>query len=310
MPGRPLRDYRHARVSVVKFPRRRAASHVARGFVGAADEIHRRIGDAKPEFLADEVMTQVILLEPAADARARLIGHMRDVVHPLVLEDRQCHTEHGTSDSGPTKNQRKAERRYGEIGDQKPDRQEQEIEPLRLGVMIVMQPMLQFAYKRKPRRFGVERETVKTVFADVKRQRAEPSRFPFVRKLQHRLHYDHHTEPERLDLLFLPVWFLIPNLAITALGFALIFGRATVASAMFGVTLAIFQYEWVHYVAHVPYQPRTRVGRWLKQYHLRHHFISEKFWFGVSNPSMDFIGRTYKAARDVTCSATTRKLYD
>jgi 4-hydroxysphinganine ceramide fatty acyl 2-hydroxylase len=138
---------------------------------------------------------------------------------------------------------------------------------------------------------------------------AEPSGFPFVRKLQHRLHYDHHTEPERLDLLFLPLWFLIPNLVLTALGYALIFGWVTVASAIFGVTLAIFQYEWVHYIAHGPYQPRTRAGRWLKQYHLRHHFISEKFWFGVSNPSMDFVGRTYRTARDVTRSTTTRKLY-
>jgi len=138
---------------------------------------------------------------------------------------------------------------------------------------------------------------------------AEPSRFAFLRRLQHRLHYDHHAEPDRLDLLFLPVWFLIPNLAVTALAFWLIFGWAPVASAMFGVTLAIFHYEWVHYVAHIPHQPRTRIGRWLKQYHLRHHFISEKFWFGVSNPSMDFVGRTYKAARDVQRSATTRKLY-
>ncbi len=138
---------------------------------------------------------------------------------------------------------------------------------------------------------------------------AEPSRFAFIRKMQHRLHYDHHTEPDRLDLLFLPVWFLIPNLTLTALAFALLFGWATVASAMFGVTLAIFQYEWVHYIAHISYQPRTRIGRWLKQYHLRHHFISEKFWFGVSNPSMDFVGRTYKAAREVQRSATTRKLY-
>src|SRR5580658_11015647 len=72
---------------------------------------------------------------------------------------------------------------------------------------------------------------------------AEPSRFAFVRTLQHRLHYDHHATPERLDLLFLPVWFLVPNLAITALGYALIFGWVTVASAIFGVTLAIFQYE-------------------------------------------------------------------
>src|ERR1700728_5275851 len=61
---------------------------------------------------------------------------------------------------------------------------------------------------------------------------AEPSRFPFVRKLQHRLHYDHHAEPDRLDLLFLPVWFLVPHLAVTALIFALAFCSAVVASAM------------------------------------------------------------------------------
>jgi 4-hydroxysphinganine ceramide fatty acyl 2-hydroxylase len=138
---------------------------------------------------------------------------------------------------------------------------------------------------------------------------AVPSRFAFVRKLQHRLHYDHHTEPDRLELLFLPMWFLVPNLTITTLAFALLFGWPIVASAMFGVTLAIFHYEWVHYVAHIPYQPRTRIGRWIKQYHLRHHFISEKFWFGVSNPSMDFFGGTYKAAREVERSGTTRKLY-
>jgi 4-hydroxysphinganine ceramide fatty acyl 2-hydroxylase len=89
--------------------------------------------------------------------------------------------------------------------------------------------------------------------------------------LQHRLHYDHHAAPDRLDLLFLPVWFLVPNLALTALIFALLFGWNVVASAMLGVTLAIFHYEWVHYVAHIPYQPHTAIGRWIKQYHLRHH---------------------------------------
>jgi 4-hydroxysphinganine ceramide fatty acyl 2-hydroxylase len=29
--------------------------------------------------------------------------------------------------------------------------------------------------------------------------------------------------------------------------------------------LAIFHYEWMHYVAHIPYQPRTALGRWTKQ---------------------------------------------
>jgi 4-hydroxysphinganine ceramide fatty acyl 2-hydroxylase len=91
---------------------------------------------------------------------------------------------------------------------------------------------------------------------------AEPSRFAFVRKLQHRLHYDHHAEPERLDLLFLPIWFLLPNLAVTALIFALLLGWSIVASAMFGVLLSIFHYEWVHYVAHIPYRraPASAAG--------------------------------------------------
>lgn len=138
---------------------------------------------------------------------------------------------------------------------------------------------------------------------------AAPSRYVFVRKLQHRLHYDHHAKPDRLDLLFLPMWFLVPNLAVTALAYAAIFGWVCVGSAMFGVILAILHYEWVHYLAHIPYQPRTRFGRWQKQYHLRHHYLSEKFWFGVSNPSMDFVGGTYRPPREVERSATARRLY-
>lgn len=44
---------------------------------------------------------------------------------------------------------------------------------------------------------------------------APPSRWGWLRFLQHRLHYDHHIDPARLDLLFLPVWFVLPNLTIT-----------------------------------------------------------------------------------------------
>ena len=73
--------------------------------------------------------------------------------------------------------------------------------------------------------------------------------------------------------------------------------------------LAILHYEWVHYVAHIPYQPRTRFGRWIKQYHLRHHFISEKEWFGVSNPSLDVVFGTFRDPKTALRSATTRKLH-
>ncbi len=138
---------------------------------------------------------------------------------------------------------------------------------------------------------------------------APPLSWPWLRKLQHRLHYDHHVEPNRLDLLFLPVWFLVPNLAVATALVALVFGAEPSLSALFGMMLAILHYEWVHYVAHIPYQPKTRFGRWLKQYHLRHHFISEKHWFGVSNPTLDGVFGTFHGPDATEKSATVRKLY-
>jgi 4-hydroxysphinganine ceramide fatty acyl 2-hydroxylase len=138
---------------------------------------------------------------------------------------------------------------------------------------------------------------------------APPLSWPLARKLQRRLHYDHHVEPNRLDLLFLPLWFLAPNLAVATGLFALLFGMQAAASALLGMMLAILHYEWVHYVAHIPYQPRTRLGRWIKQYHLRHHFISEKHWFGVSNPTLDGVFGTLHGPTAAEKSTTTRNLF-
>jgi sterol desaturase/sphingolipid hydroxylase (fatty acid hydroxylase superfamily) len=138
---------------------------------------------------------------------------------------------------------------------------------------------------------------------------AAPARNAFIRKLQHRLHYDHHLEPARLDLLFLPLWFLVPNLAVTAALVGLVLGPAAVASTMLGVLAAILHYEWTHFVAHTPLRPLSAPGRWIKQYHLRHHFISEKLWFGVSNPSLDLIFGTLRAPDSAERSPTVRMLH-
>jgi 4-hydroxysphinganine ceramide fatty acyl 2-hydroxylase len=134
--------------------------------------------------------------------------------------------------------------------------------------------------------------------------RLEPSQRK-RRRLQHRLHYDHHVEPDRLDLLFLPLWFLVANLAIAAALVALVLGPTATVSTMLGVTAAIlhyewthYVYEWTHYVAHTPIRPLTPLGRWIKQRQLRHHYISEKLWFGVSNPSLDLVFGAFRRPAD------------
>jgi 4-hydroxysphinganine ceramide fatty acyl 2-hydroxylase len=139
---------------------------------------------------------------------------------------------------------------------------------------------------------------------------AAPSRFALVRRFQHRLHYDHHVEPNRLDLLFLPLWYAGPNLiAVILIAGGLLRNWSLVMSLALGSMLALLHYEWVHYIAHIPYRPRTAFGRWMKKYHLWHHFKNEHLWFGVSNPAMDFLYRTYRSPGAVARSTTARVLH-
>ena len=139
---------------------------------------------------------------------------------------------------------------------------------------------------------------------------APPQKNAFVLSLQHRLHYDHHVDPAELRLLFLPLWFALPVTALTAAIYALVTRDLALTGALLlGSVLALLYYEWVHYVAHIPFVPRTPFGRWIKRYHLGHHFKNERLWFGVTNPSMDLLGRTYRAVAEVERSATTRTLF-
>jgi 4-hydroxysphinganine ceramide fatty acyl 2-hydroxylase len=139
---------------------------------------------------------------------------------------------------------------------------------------------------------------------------APPSKSASIRRLQHRLHYDHHVEPERLDLLFLPLWYVAPNFLIVGLiAWALLGDAGKVLSLLLGAMLALLHYEWVHYIAHIPYRPRTAFGRWMKKYHLWHHFKNEHYWFGVSSPAMDFVYRTYRPPAQVPRSTTARVLH-
>ena len=139
---------------------------------------------------------------------------------------------------------------------------------------------------------------------------AKPSQIGWLLKLQHRLHYDHHIDPPKLELLFLPLWFVIPVVALYyALYAAITHNPALALSLVFGSACALTYYEWVHYVAHVPFVPVTPFGKYIKKYHLWHHFKNEHFWFGVTNPSMDYLGNTYRDVEGVPRSTTVREIW-
>ncbi|PFH84890.1 sterol desaturase family protein [Bacillus sp. AFS088145] len=128
-------------------------------------------------------------------------------------------------------------------------------------------------------------------------------------KFMKRIHYDHHTFPDDLKLLFLPIWYSIPNLGSLCIIYFLI-SKDLVQTIAFGSGLVfmLLVYEWKHYVAHRPIKPLTKVGRQIKKLHILHHFKNENFWYGVSTPIFDGIFGTLKDEKEVVTSNTAKAL--
>lgn len=132
---------------------------------------------------------------------------------------------------------------------------------------------------------------------------------PWLLKLVERLHYQHHEAPNDLHLLFLPLWYTLPQFALLGLiTWAITRSVGMVGAILAGISCTLLYYEWMHYVAHRPISPLTPWGRWMKKYHLWHHFKNEHYWYGVTNPSLDMLLGTYKPEKEIASSGTTRTI--
>jgi sterol desaturase/sphingolipid hydroxylase (fatty acid hydroxylase superfamily) len=55
-----------------------------------------------------------------------------------------------------------------------------------------------------------------------------------------------------------------------------------------GLIFSFLFYEFCHYTAHQR-KPTTRVMKYLKKHHMRHHFGDEQKLFGVTSPLWDYV---------------------
>ena len=126
-------------------------------------------------------------------------------------------------------------------------------------------------------------------------------------------HRRHHADPWNLKWVFIPrhvhfwtvpqvaliLWLLWPwkELALTGLATYLLLG---------------LHYEWVHFLAHIPWCPsRGIVGAYYQRRvreHRYHHFRNENYWWGVSMGLGDRVLGTAPAVEDVGRSGTTSTL--
>lgn len=107
------------------------------------------------------------------------------------------------------------------------------------------------------------------------------------RKLHFIVHGVHHDYPGDASRLVMPPSVSVPLAILFYAVFALVFGRVSLA-VWSGLVGGYLCYDMIHYATH-HFAMRNRVGAWLKQYHLRHHYKDDHAGYGVSSPLWDFI---------------------
>jgi len=104
----------------------------------------------------------------------------------------------------------------------------------------------------------------------------------------HGVHHDHPNDPRRLVL---PPAFSIP-LALLFLGlFFIALGAPLAWAVAAGFYLGYVIYDTVHFALHHTH-PKGRLGRRLRELHMRHHFEDHERGFGVSAPWWDIVFNT------------------
>ncbi len=117
---------------------------------------------------------------------------------------------------------------------------------------------------------------------------------PLLASTWKRIHYDHHQDPNHLEVLFGALHTTLPTVAIGVfpLGYVIGgFGGGMIALATGLITTAI--YEFVHCIQHLAYKPRNRLLQEMKKRHLAHHFHDEDGNYGITTFFWDKVFGTY-----------------
>ncbi|HLM26848.1 MAG TPA: sterol desaturase family protein [Thermoleophilaceae bacterium] len=103
----------------------------------------------------------------------------------------------------------------------------------------------------------------------------------------HGVHHDHPNDPLRLVM---PPSVSVPLASLFCAAFVLVLGSWGWLVGV-GFLLGYLIYDMTHYYVH-HYKPKTRVGKLLRELHMRHHFQDHTRGFGVSAPFWDYVFRT------------------
>lgn len=107
--------------------------------------------------------------------------------------------------------------------------------------------------------------------------------------MMHGYHHQFPNDPMRLVAPPLMSW---PVAAVVIAVYYAALGPSSWLQAFAGTSLGYIAYDWTHYYTH-HFKPTTRLGKWMRDYHIQHHHDPSPTRYGVSSPIWDMVFGTY-----------------
>lgn len=127
------------------------------------------------------------------------------------------------------------------------------------------------------------------------------------KKVHFLVHGIHHDYPRDSTRLVMPLLVSIPLAVIFYFIFTALFGIYGY-NLFAGFVLGYVAYDSVHYATH-HMRMNNKIGKFLKEYHLRHHFQDDNTAYGVSNPLWDYVfGTTPKVMKKNSPEGESKKI--
>ena len=112
--------------------------------------------------------------------------------------------------------------------------------------------------------------------------------------LFHGLHHDDPQDPTRLVMPPVPAILIVSLLWMI---FSVIFPVNYLDVIMANFLIGYLCYDYIHYATH-HFPMTSKIGKYLRKYHLQHHYSSEKSKYGVSSPLWDYVFNTVQGPKE------------
>ena len=114
-----------------------------------------------------------------------------------------------------------------------------------------------------------------------------------------RIHYDHHQDPNHLEVLFGALHTTLPTIGLATLPIGALIGLpwdAPIGGAAAAVAMGLLTtcfYEFVHCIQHLAYKPKNKTLAEMKKRHMAHHFHDENGNYGITSFLWDRLFGTF-----------------